>query len=294
MSWFFGGGGSTSAEDDGESDSSRHYPPPSITGCSTVNFTNHESLEETYAAIQRAFDLASGKPHEKPGRSYTGVLVPFEVVPDSKAVLGNALVAKEAVPEGTRIWEDWHHVRISTESRKKYYRFLESIESLHHQCLVLSMTHPSYDGRYLEVTMDQGNYIQDALTKEQLNLDIECVATRDIAAGERFYMNFTEYVGYEQEIEWFDDLKYEAFRDSKLRGGGNTNNNNNNSPSTTVTSWSDRPRTSRNKTSAAAAATANGYPSLLWPTLMIVVTLFAVKKAATTSRKDGLNKNKFC
>ncbi|KAG7344821.1 hypothetical protein IV203_032352 [Nitzschia inconspicua] len=267
MSWFFG---------------NKNYSPPSITGCSAINITHLESFEETYTTIQKAFDLAKGEPHNKYGHSYTGIQVDFDVVSDHKAVMGNALIAKQYVPQGTTVWEDWHYVRFSVSNPKKYYRFLENLD-LKHQCLVLSLTHASYDGYYLEVTMDEGNYIQNAEHPEQINLDTTCVATRDIAAGERFYMNFTEYIGYDHEIDWFDDLKYEAFRDGKLRGGST-------SPSAAI-SWSDRPM---HQTSRTLADRINGYPAMFWPALTILAAMFALKKAAATSRQDGFNKTKLC
>lgn len=260
-----------------------------MTGCSSVNFTYHESQEEVWTKIQKAYDLSrGGKPRH--AQSYTGVTIPFDVQYDEKAVLNNAIVTTEIVPEGTKVWEDWHYGRFSAKSKKRYGRFLEPLE-LKLQCLVLSMTHASYDGSYLEVTMDEGNYIQDAQFEEQINVDVDCIATRDIHVGERLYMNFTEYIGYDHEIEWFEDLKYEAFRDTKLRGAKSPN------PSSAV-AWSERPKSLDSTSSNAKTRTPahNEYPSMVWPTLIILATVYAVKKATASSRlhQEDFNKSKFC
>jgi hypothetical protein len=278
LSWIFG-----SSDEDAPPSS---YSPPTITGCSAINFTHYDSMEETFTTIQKAFDLARGKPHDKFARSYSAMQVPFEVVSDPNAIWGHAVVAKENVPEGTKVWKDWHFVNFSAKNPKKFYRFLEQL-SLKHQCLILSMTHASYDGQSLELAMDEGNFIQDAQYPEQVNSDLHCVAQRDIAAGERFYMNYSEYVGYDHEIDWFDDLRYDAFREGKLRGGASA------SPSMAAATWLERPQ---NLDSRSADARANGgYPSFLWPTtLIILLAMFAIKKAAATSRQDGFNKNKLC
>jgi hypothetical protein len=200
------------------------------------------------------------------------------------------LIAKKGIETGTTVWKDWHYGRFSVKSRKKYYRFLEPL-SLKHQCFVLSMTHASFDGQYLEVTMDEGNFIQDAQFEDQVNLDVNCVALRDIAAGERFYMNFSEYIGYNHDIEWFDDLKFEAFREGGLRGGSGSY-----SPSA-ATAWSEPPQDRNDsKSSAMSRRRDNGYPSIFWPALVVFVAVFAIKKVTVASslRKEGFNKNKLC
>jgi hypothetical protein len=271
-----------------ESISSKFYPPPTISGCSTLNFTHFSSLEETFSEIQKAYDLAKGKAHDKFARGYTAMQVPFEVVPDKKAGLGNALIAKESIKKGTTVWEAWHYGRFSARNRKKYYRFLEPL-SLKQQCFVLSMTHASYDGEYLEVPMDEGNFIQQAQFKDQVNLDVNCVTLRDISAGERFYMNFSEYIGYDHNIEWFDDLKFEAFREGGLRGGSGTY-----SPPA-ATAWLEQVQ-DQNSSNRVMMSTRreHGYPNVFWPTLFVLVAIFAIKKATVSSKKEGFNKNKLC
>jgi hypothetical protein len=242
------------------------WAPPMVNGCSAVNYTYLESQVEAWTDIQKAYDLAIGKPHDKFARGPTGLQVPFEVRYDPNLQFSNALVVTEEVSEGTRVWIDWHYARFRAKNAKKYYRLLESLP-LKLQCLVLSLSHASYDGKYLELTMDEGNYIQDAQYPEQVNLDVNCIATRDIKAGELLYLNFTEFIGFHHDIEWFDDLKYEAFRDvTKLRGGTGT--------SAAIPLW-DKPQNfgSRSK----VAQPRNGYPGMLWPTLAVLLAFFAMK-----------------
>ena len=261
-----------SSSDEDETSVTADYPAPSITGCSAVNYTYHEGGEEKlWREIQKAYDIAKGKPHDKFGRGYTAMQVPFRVVFDSShEYMENVLLAAGHIEEGTQVWTDWHYGRFSHKSSKKFYRFLEQLP-LKSQCLVLAFSHVSYDGKYIEITMDEGNYIQEAETEDQVNLDIHCTATRDIEAGERFYMNYTEYVGYEQDIDWFDDLKYNAFREAKLRGAQQHSA----SPSSV---W-DKPQ--RYDSPSVSPATHQGYPSLMWPILAILCALFAIKKATS-------------
>ncbi|KAL3895523.1 MAG: hypothetical protein SGARI_007424 [Bacillariaceae sp.] len=215
--------------------------------------------------------------------------VPFRVVFDSsKDFMENVLLAAGDIEEGTTVWKDWHYGRFSRKNSKKFYRFMEQLP-LKSQCLVLAFSHASYDGAYVEVTMDEGNYIQEAETPDQVNLDMHCTATRDIKAGERFYMNFTEFVGYEHDIDWFDgkfvegELRcvYHAFREAKLRGAQQQSSH---SPS----AW-DKPQRYE---APSVTPTNEGYPSLIWPVLAIVCAMFAIKKAtgvgsSSTERRDS-------
>ena len=165
--------------------STADYPPPTITGCSSVNYTYHEegSEEELWRGIQKAYDIAKGKPHDKFQRGYTGMQVPFRAVFDSsKEYMENVLLAAGDIAEGTQVWKDWHYGRFSHKNSKKFYRFMEQLP-LKSQCLVLAFSHVSYDGQFIEITMDEGNYIQEAETEDQVNLDIHCKALRDIEAG---------------------------------------------------------------------------------------------------------------
>jgi hypothetical protein len=260
------------SSDNDSSYTAADYPPPVITGCSSVNYTFHEDGEDqVWREIQKAYDIAKGKPHDKLQRGYTAMQVPFRVVFDSsKELMENVLMAAANIPKGTQVWKDWHYGRFSHKSPKKFYRFLEQLP-LKSQCLVLAVSHVSYDGKYVEVTMDEGNYIQEAETEGQVNLDIHCKATRDIKAGERFYMNYTEYVGYEHDIDWFDDLKYNAFREAKLRGASNMA-----SPS----AW-DKPN--RFEAPPSVSPSREAYPSMMWPILAILCALFAIKNATAVS-----------
>mmetsp|Transcript_23344 Transcript_23344/g.43353 ORF Transcript_23344/g.43353 Transcript_23344/m.43353 type:complete len:288 (-) Transcript_23344:287-1150(-) len=286
LSWFFGESSASTPDLESEQTSSGGIAPLVITGCVQSNHTRNIHDQQGWKQIQKAFDRAKGKPHDifqKHG--HTGIQIEFEVVYDRDVLHNRALVVKEDIKEGTEVWKPWHYGLFSAERPEVYYKFLEQLPH-HLQCDALDFSHPSYDGERIEVTMDDGNFIHHAERPEDVNLNIDCEAIRDIKKGERLYMNYTEFVGFHHSIDWFDELKENAFREPKRLGGPSS------SPSK-VGMW-DRQLQQQPVTTLPPEGEQQQdlLSGMILPTLAILFTLFAIKSVRSGNPQS--QKNKIC
>jgi hypothetical protein len=291
LSWLFG---TSFAQDDDDTavhilgESSVLEPPPHIVGCSSSNHTSYIHDAETWRIVQRAYDEAKGKPHDRYGRargSHTGVSISYHVELDPTVLHGRVLVADQDVPKGTQIWKPYHYGQFKSNSQRKYYKFL-SLLPHHLQCDVLEMSHAMYDGSVIEVALDEGNFIHDAEVGDQVNLDLDCVAVRDIPAGSRFYMNYSHlFEDDASPILWFEELKERAFARSprRFRGGS--------MPTNTPTSSKQTASVSFLNSNVSSQSSSNGIGYFL-PTVALMVAMFGIKSVRDRSINNKRN-NKY-
>jgi len=196
------------------SSSSSRVSDYTVTGCGNSHFDRFIHGKETWALIRRAYNKAI-RDFERPF-NYEGMQVGFEVRPDKKG-LKRSIHVTESVKKGSQLWEPYNYHSFRTEH--EYIRFLKELEphGRYLQCDVIGMTHTDESSSFVELTLDEGSFIQHGHTAEEINLDMYCVATKDIAAGEKLMMNTTEYVGADS-IDWFNEIKSSAWKRTGLGG----------------------------------------------------------------------------
>mmetsp|Transcript_2898 Transcript_2898/g.6833 ORF Transcript_2898/g.6833 Transcript_2898/m.6833 type:complete len:287 (+) Transcript_2898:159-1019(+) len=209
-----------------------------VTGCSTSNHTEYLSHDaNTWGLLQEARDLIRAR-HDENWRFKTsgniplsGMQVPFEVRINPKNGLRQVMVTRD-IPEGYNLWKPIHYETF--ESEHEYVEFLEELPH-HLQCEALSWTHPSYADKdlYVDITLDEGTFIQESSEEDDINIDVNCVSQREIKAGEFIYMKHTEnLLSFTEEssslpydvsgIEWFDDIRSAAWKRTGLGMGRTT------------------------------------------------------------------------
>jgi hypothetical protein len=145
-----------------------------------------------------------------------------------------------------------------------------------------------YDGSVIEIALDEGNYIHDADRPEQVNLNDDCVALRDIQVGERLYMNYSSFFYDEAEpIEWFEALKNKAFARTSKRLGGPSS-----SPSRSNTAFLDKQQQPRRLSLEGQSSSTS---PLFFPaaTVALVVAMLAMKSIVVGQNgRNNKNKNK--
>ncbi len=202
-----------------------------VTGCSSSNHTDyltHDAL--TWGLLQEARDNV-GRRYDEDWHSkihdddipLSGMQVPFEVRINPKNGLRQVMVTRD-IPEGYNIWKPVHYETFETEH--EYIEFLQELPH-HLQCEALSWTHPSWfdEDLYVDITLDEGTFIQESSSEDDINIDVNCAALRFIKAGEFIYMNHTvtdessSLPHSKSGIEWFDDIRSIAWKRTGLGMG---------------------------------------------------------------------------
>jgi hypothetical protein len=214
-----------------------------VTGCSTSNHTDYLSHDtNTWIQLQEAHDRvksryasdwdSNGHSRASKGGSesipHSGMQVPFEIKLNPKNGLRQVVVTRD-IPEGYTMWKPLHYHTFRNEH--PYVEFLEELPH-HLQCEALSWTHASFmdNEMYVDITLDEGSFIETSSSLEDINIDVNCVALRDIKAGEFVYMNHTDFIPpptessssspfSESGVEWFDDLRSTAWKRTGLGMG---------------------------------------------------------------------------
>lgn len=213
-----------------------------VTGCSTSNHTDYLSHDtNTWIQMQEALDRVQSRhvsdwdsnAHSRAYRGgsesipHSGMRVPFEIKLNPKNGLRQVVVTRD-IPEGYTMWKPLHYHTFGNE--RPYVEFLEELPH-HLQCDALSWTHASWmnNEMYVDITLDEGSFIETSSFADDINIDDNCVALRHIKAGEFVYMNHTEYIPpptesssspfSESGVEWFDDLRSTAWKRSGLGMG---------------------------------------------------------------------------
>lgn len=205
-----------------------------VTGCATSNHTEYLSHDaDTWIRLQQAHDAVKRRhadDDEEEDEYYsrttsedgsdtslfhTGMQVPFAIRVNPKTGLRQVMVTRD-IPADYRLWEPDHYHTFHTE-----HTYVEFLQELPHylQCEALSWTHPSWTNKdlYVDITLDEGTFIQESDDENDINLDINCVTLRPLKAGEFVYMNHTDLPFAESGVAWFDDLRSTAW---KRRGLG--------------------------------------------------------------------------
>lgn len=219
-----------------------------VTGCSTSNHTDYLSHDkETWIQLQEAHDRVKGRyatdwhigGHSRLAQGgaahipHTGMMVPFEVKVNPKNGLRQVMVTRD-VPEGFRIWKPLHYHTFQSEHG--YVEFLQELPH-HLQCEALSWTHASWmnedEESYVDITLDEGTFIQETSNPDDINIDIDCVAVRHIKAGEFVYIEHPDYIpetsgsssrssslaNSQSGVEWFDEIRLTAWKRTGLGMG---------------------------------------------------------------------------
>lgn len=226
-----------------------------VTGCSVSDHTEYLSHDvDTWVSLQEAHERvksryakdwhSSGKSRAGTNKEddniipHSGMMVPFGVKTNTDTGL-RQVYAAEDVAKGQRLWKPLHYHTFQSE-----YGYVEFLMELPHhlQCDVLEWTHPSYYNTYhqeeetettwVDITLDEGTFIQETTNPEEANIDYDCVAVRNIKAGEFVFMNHTDVIlpptsssssrHSESGIEWFDIIRSTAWKRTGLGMGGKT------------------------------------------------------------------------
>jgi len=200
-----------------------------VTGCAKSNRAAYGKYDpSTWMFLQVAHDRVksryAGERHtSKRSRStggqfkdipHTGMKIPFGVQVNPLTNLRQVYVKRD-IPKGFQLWEPLHYHTFSSEHG--YVEFLKELPQ-HLQCDVLEWTHPSYENNdvFVDITLDEGTFIQEATNAEQVNIDIDCVALREIVAGEFVYMNMTEHFAADSSVAWLETIRSDAWRRTGL------------------------------------------------------------------------------
>ena len=210
-----------------------------VTGCSTSNHTDYLSHDaNTWKVMRQAYYNAKNRQDEdwhsdnsdESNSPNSGMKVPFEVRINPKNGLRQVMVTRD-IPAGYTLWQPIHYETFTSEH--EYVEFLQELPH-HLQCDALSWTHSSWYNKehYVDITLDEGTFILESSSSEDINIDIDCVTLREIKAGEFVFMNHTDYFLPRSEspslhfaesgVEWFDDIRSTAWKRTGL-GMGRSN-----------------------------------------------------------------------
>ena len=274
----------------GSSSSDHEHLTQIVTGCSTSNYSDNLSYDAfTWIELQEAHDRvksryatgwhSNGHSRQSKGEEnipHTGMQVPFEIAINPKTGLRQVKVTRD-IPEGYPIWKPLHYVTFRSEHA--YVEFLEELPH-HLQCEALSWTHPSWmnNEMFVDITLDEGTFIQESSNPMDINIDINTAAARDIKAGEFIYGNHTDYMHSTSSsasspyavsgVEWLDDLRSTAWKRTGLGMGRRSSSQ----------------TTSRSRSSNSRHHHSNAPPSII-PGVTVLSALYIVFKFVRASKQ---------
>lgn len=201
-----------------------------VTGCARSNHKENVSHDrDTWVLLQDAHDRVKAKyasdwhldSRSKAVRGesvpHSGMQIPFAVATNPETNQRQVYATRD-IPEGFQVWKPLHYATF--KSQHGYLEFLQELPH-HLQCDVLEWTHPSYYNNqfYVDVTLDEGTFIQEATLEDQVNIDINCVTLRKIEAGEFVYMNSTSHLAPDSTVEWLEVIQSNAWKRTGLGMG---------------------------------------------------------------------------
>lgn len=135
--------------------------------------------------------------------SYSSYKVAFEVRDDGPR--GRSIYAAEPIYEGTQVWEDFHSAIF--KNREELQSFLQELDH-DLQCDVLLWAYPEKDHDHVSLALDPASFMNHGDTEEDINLDVDCVALRDIDIGEELLGDYSDYVEFSNDkFDWFTELR---------------------------------------------------------------------------------------
>jgi hypothetical protein len=138
-----------------------------------------------------------------------GFRVPHEVKNDP--IRGRAVFATQPIKKGTRI-PTWERLIARFYTKDQLVDFLLQLPSEQLQCDIMLWAYPTH-GK-VNVDLDANSFINHAETKEELTVDNNERAKRDIAAGEMLLMNYTKFIEY-NSVHWFDEMRSAMWNDGE-------------------------------------------------------------------------------
>ena len=180
--------------------------------------------QETWMLLRRAYCEAVDDEEWDPEEWIEeGMLVPYEIRMDP--VRGRGVFVTKNIEKGTRVYVAKQTVEF--ENRKQLVTFFEALP-WEYQCDVLLWAYPVEEGEAW-VDLDAGSFINHADTEEEINMDKDGYATRDIRKGEAILMNYSEFITY-NSVPWFDEIRSAAwdpqYQDGEVHVYGSTDSYN--------------------------------------------------------------------
>ncbi|VEU34948.1 unnamed protein product [Pseudo-nitzschia multistriata] len=145
--------------------------------------------------------------------SYSGFAVQVEIRDDGHR--GRSVYAAEPIKKGTKVWKSTHLVSFSTP-----FELQSFLGELDHdlQCDALLWAYVEKGEGYVSLALDPASFVNHGETEEDINLDGDCYALRDIRMGEELLENYTHFIGFGEEegVEWYNHIRGLAWQEGDL------------------------------------------------------------------------------
>lgn len=134
--------------------------------------------------------------------SYSGFKVAIDVKVGHR---GRGVYAAERIKKGTLVWNEVHTATfLNAQELQDFLRPLD----YDLQCDVLLWAYPEKDKHYVSLALDPASFMNHGDTEEDINLDADCVALRDIDIGEELLSNYSDWVEFSNDkFDWFTELR---------------------------------------------------------------------------------------
>jgi hypothetical protein len=137
-----------------------------------------------------------------------GMVVPFEVRYDPNK--GRALFTTVDIEKDTKVWTSTH-----SHNFDKEVDYLAFLKYLPHnlQCDIILWTYPIFDSTTtVALGLDEGNYMNDGGPgSKSNNLNTDSTALYHIKAGEELMLDYSEFIPFDHEVAWYDQLREKVF-----------------------------------------------------------------------------------
>jgi hypothetical protein len=185
-----------------------------VTDCVASNYPREIHSWNTWKYLQNVYQeevLKFGRTDDEFtswNSTQTGMQIPHYIRDDGPR--GRSVYTAIPIPKGTRIWKP---SKLATfEHPQELVSFLRRLpHDLH--CDALLWAYPDEDSETVGLALDVGTYVNHADSKELLNLDTSCRASRDIHAGEELLEDYSKFIGIDT-LEWFNIIRSAAWHES--------------------------------------------------------------------------------
>jgi hypothetical protein len=146
----------------------------------------------------------------------TGMQIPYYI--SDKGPRGRSVYSAIPIRKGTSIWKPYKLANF--EHPQELVSFLRRLPH-DLQCDALLWAYPDKSSETVGLALDAGTYVNHAESKESLNLDINCKASRDIRAGEDLLEDYSDFIGIDT-LEWFNIIRSMAWDDHSSKNQQNS------------------------------------------------------------------------
>jgi hypothetical protein len=177
--------------------------------CATSNYSRLIHDKSTWKFLQdmyyKTVDNSNDYPMKKRLSRPSGFTV--DIVVKDDGYRGRSVYADEYIKKGTKIWNALHLVYFKTPKQLKSFLFSLStrlitdnnvnVNLVHDlQCDILLWSYVEKGEGYVSLALDDGSFVNHGETIDDINLDKDCYALRDIQIGEELLENYTEFVSF--------------------------------------------------------------------------------------------------